>query len=136
MRGEDANGPKKSALAETAAEFSAHSVARIRKHVAELDAAGIGLTTVCPGPVATNIVSTARFNAPPGKASQVSGRRRLWEKVFAARRYRPEKAAKAIVSAVRKNKPIRPVTPEAYLLYGASRLAPQALRSTARGQVM
>jgi NAD(P)-dependent dehydrogenase (short-subunit alcohol dehydrogenase family)/pimeloyl-ACP methyl ester carboxylesterase len=103
---------------------------------AELDAAGIGLTTVCPGPVHTNIVSTARFNAPAGKAGQVSGRRRQWEKVFAARRYRPEKAAKAIVSAVQKNKPMRPVTPEAYLLYGASRLAPQALRSTARGQVI
>ena len=39
---------------------------------AELDAAGIGLTTVCPGPVHTNIVNTARFNAPPGKASQAS----------------------------------------------------------------
>jgi NAD(P)-dependent dehydrogenase (short-subunit alcohol dehydrogenase family) len=103
---------------------------------AELDASGIGLTTVCPGPVKTNIVSTARLNAPPGKAGRVSGRRRRWEKVFAARRYRPEKAAKAIVSAVRKNKPMRPVTPEAYVLYGASRLAPQALRSTARGQVI
>jgi NAD(P)-dependent dehydrogenase (short-subunit alcohol dehydrogenase family)/pimeloyl-ACP methyl ester carboxylesterase len=103
---------------------------------AELDAAGIGLTTVCPGPVHTNIVSTARFDAPPGKVPQVSGRRRQWEKFFAARRYGPEKAAKAIVSAVQKNKPIRPVTPEAYLLYGTSRLAPQALRSTARGQVM
>jgi NAD(P)-dependent dehydrogenase (short-subunit alcohol dehydrogenase family)/pimeloyl-ACP methyl ester carboxylesterase len=103
---------------------------------AELDAAGIGLTTVCPGPVHTNIVNTARFNAPAGKTSQVSGRRKQWEKLFAARRYRPEKAAKAIVSAVQKNKPIRPVTPEAYLLYGTSRLAPQALRSTARGQVI
>ena len=47
---------------------------------AELDAAGIGLTTVCPGPVHTNIVSTARFDAPPGKVPQVSGRRRQWEK--------------------------------------------------------
>ena len=103
---------------------------------AELDAAGIGLTTVCPGPVHTNIVNTARFNAPPGKASQVSTRRKQWEKLFAARRFGPEKAAKAIVSAVQKNKPMRPVTPEAYLLYGTSRLAPQALRSTARGQVM
>lgn len=103
---------------------------------AELDAAGIGLTTVCPGPVATNIVSAARFNAPAGKAGQVPARRRQWEKVLAARRYRPEKVAKAIVSAVQKNKPICPVTPEAYLLYGASRLAPQALRSTARGKVI
>jgi len=40
------------------------------------------------------------------------------------------------VSAVQKNKPMRPVTPEAYLLYGTSRLAPRALRSAARGQVM
>jgi NAD(P)-dependent dehydrogenase (short-subunit alcohol dehydrogenase family)/pimeloyl-ACP methyl ester carboxylesterase len=103
---------------------------------AELDAAGIGLTTVCPGPVHTNIVSTARFNPPQGKTAQVSGRRKQWDRFFAARHYSPEKAAKAIVSAVQKDKPIRPVTPEAYLLYGTSRLAPQALRSTARGQVI
>lgn len=103
---------------------------------AELSSAGIGLTTVCPGPVHTNIVSAARFDAPPGKASVAAGRRKQWEKVFAARRYGPQKAAKAIVSAVRKDKPIRPVTPEAYLLYGASRVAPQALRSTARGRVI
>ena len=55
--------------------------------------------------------------------------------MFAARRYGPDKVAKAIMSAVKKNKPIRPVAPEAYLLYGASRVAPQALRSTARGKV-
>jgi short-subunit dehydrogenase len=94
------------------------------------------LTTVCPGPVHTNIVKTARFSAPASKAAALPGRRRQWEKIFTARRYGPEKAAKAIVSAVRKNKPMRPVTPEAYLLYGTSRLAPQALRSTARGQVI
>ncbi|MDT5091255.1 MAG: hypothetical protein QOH60_618 [Mycobacterium sp.] len=103
---------------------------------AELSSAGVGLTTICPGPVHTNIVNTARFDAPPGQAARAGGRRKQWDKVFAARRYGPEKAAKAIVSAVRKNKAMRPVTPEAYLLYGASRLAPQALRSTARGQVI
>ncbi|MDT5010231.1 MAG: hypothetical protein QOH57_1848 [Mycobacterium sp.] len=103
---------------------------------AELSSAGIGLTTICPGPVHTNIVNTARFDAPPERTSQVAGRRKQWGNVFAARRYGPEKAAKAIVSAVQKNKPMRPVTPEAYLLYGVSRLAPQALRSTARGQVI
>jgi len=102
---------------------------------AELDAAGIGLTTICPGPIDTNIVSAARFDAPPGKRAEVLGKRRQWEKIFAARRYGPAKAAKAIVSAVKKNKPIRPVTPEAYLLYGTSRVLPQALRSTARMRV-
>jgi hypothetical protein len=44
--------------------------------------------------------------------------------------------AKAILSSVEKNKPIRPVAPEAYAVYGISRMAPQALRSTARVRVI
>ena len=64
------------------------------------------------------------------------GRRAQLEKMFELRRYGPEKVAAAILSAVRKGKPIRPVAPEAYLLYGTSRLMPQALRSTARGKVV
>lgn len=103
---------------------------------AELDAAGIGLTTICPGVVNTNIVSATGFHAPQGRNAAVAGRRAQLEKMFAVRNYGPEKVAAAILSAVRKNKPIRPVTPEAYLLYGTSRLAPQALRSTARGKVV
>ncbi|WP_059018496.1 SDR family oxidoreductase [Mycobacterium sp. M26] len=103
---------------------------------AELDPAGIGLTTICPGVVNTNIVSTTNFHAPDGQRAAVPGRRAQLEKMFELRRYTPDKVAKAIVSAVKKNKPIRPVTPEAYLLYGTSRIAPQALRSTARGKVL
>ncbi|HTY29684.1 MAG TPA: SDR family oxidoreductase, partial [Mycobacterium sp.] len=103
---------------------------------AELDEAGIGLTTICPGVVNTNILSTTDFHVPDGNRAAVAGRRAQLEKMFALRRYGPEKVAAAIVSAVRNNKPIRPVTPEAYLLYGTSRLAPQALRSTARGKVL
>lgn len=103
---------------------------------AELDSAGIGLTTICPGVVNTNIVSATNFHAPDGRRAAVPGRRAQLEKMFELRRYTPDKVAKAIVSAVRKNKPIRPVTPEAYLLYGTSRIAPQALRSTARGKVL
>jgi hypothetical protein len=56
--------------------------------------------------------------------------------MFALRSYGPDNVAKAILSAVQKKKPIRPVTPEAYALYGVSRVLPQALRSTARGRVM
>jgi hypothetical protein len=44
--------------------------------------------------------------------------------------------AKAIMSAVKKNKAIRPVAPEAYVLYGLSRALPQVLRSTARKRVL
>jgi NAD(P)-dependent dehydrogenase (short-subunit alcohol dehydrogenase family)/pimeloyl-ACP methyl ester carboxylesterase len=103
---------------------------------AELDSAGIGLTTICPGLIDTNIVNTTRFDAPPGKADQVAERRDQLAKMFAARGYGPNKVAKAIVSSVQKNTAIRPVAPEAYLMYGTSRLLPPALRSAARGRVL
>jgi NAD(P)-dependent dehydrogenase (short-subunit alcohol dehydrogenase family)/pimeloyl-ACP methyl ester carboxylesterase len=103
---------------------------------AELDAAGVGLSTICPGVVDTNIVHTTRIHPPPGKSKDVAGRRAQLEKMFAARRYGPEKVAKAIVSAVKKDKPIRPVTPEAYLVYAGARVMPQALRNAARQRVL
>lgn len=103
---------------------------------AELDAAGVGLTTICPGVINTNIVSTTAFHVPEGRRTKVPGRRAQVEKMFAARNYGPDKVATAILAAVRKNTPIRPVSPEAYLVYGTSRLAPQALRSTARTKVV
>jgi NAD(P)-dependent dehydrogenase (short-subunit alcohol dehydrogenase family)/pimeloyl-ACP methyl ester carboxylesterase len=103
---------------------------------AELDQAGVGLTTICPGVIDTNIVHTTRFDVPANKAGKVEARREQIEKAFSARRYGPEKVAKAIVSSVQKNKAIRPVAPEAYLLYGVSRMLPQVMRSTARGKVL
>ncbi|KAA8969309.1 SDR family oxidoreductase [Mycobacterium sp.] len=103
---------------------------------AELDAAGVGLTTICPGIIDTNIVHTTRFDVPAHQVEQIDDRRDRLEKLFALRHYGPDKVANAIVSAVKKNKAIRPVAPEAYLIYGVSRLAPQALRSMARGRVV
>ncbi|ULE32073.1 SDR family oxidoreductase [Mycobacterium sp. IDR2000157661] len=103
---------------------------------AELDRSGIGLTTVCPGVIDTNIVRTTRFDAPADKRAMVEARRAQLEKSFHARRYGPDKVAKAIVSAVKKNKPIRPVAPEAYLVYGVAHLLPQVMRSSARASVV
>lgn len=103
---------------------------------AELDAAGVGLTTICPGLVNTNIVSATGFHAADGRDAVVPARRAQLERMFDMRSYGPEKVAAAIVAAVRANKAVRPVTPEAYLLYGTSRVLPQALRSTARGRVV
>ncbi|MGZ4525351.1 MAG: SDR family oxidoreductase [Mycobacterium sp.] len=103
---------------------------------AELDAAGVGLTTICPGVIDTNIINTTRFDAPAGKGEQVDGRRGQLGKMFALRHYGPDKVANAILSSVKKKKPIRPVAPEAYALYGLSRLAPQGLRNAARMRVI
>lgn len=99
---------------------------------AELDDAGVMLTTVCPGVINTNIISTTRFSAPVGKDEDLDDRRGQIGRLFALRRYGPDKVAEAILSSVKKQKPIRPVAPEAYVFYGLSRLAPQALRNTAR----
>lgn len=104
---------------------------------AELDAAGVGLTTICPGVIDTNIINTTRFDAPAGKQSDdVDGRRGQLGKMFALRHYGPDKVANAILSSVKKKKPIRPVAPEAYALYGLSRLVPQGLRNAARMRVI
>ncbi|TVS84645.1 SDR family oxidoreductase [Mycobacterium helveticum] len=103
---------------------------------AELDAAGVGLTTICPGVINTNIIKTTRIDAPTGKGEQVDGRRGQLGMLFALRHYGPENVANAILSSTRKNKPIRPVAPEAYAFYAISRFAPQALRSTARLRVI
>lgn len=102
---------------------------------AELDSAGIGLTTVCPGVIDTNIIDGTRFDVPTHKRSEVETLRAQIKKGFALRRYGPEKVAKAIVSAVQNNTPVRPVTPEAYLVYGVAHALPQVMRSTARANL-
>lgn len=100
---------------------------------AELDTSGIGLTTICPGVVGTNIVDTTRFSLPEARRHDVETVRGRARKGFGVRRYGPEKVAKAIVAAVKANKAIRPVTPEAYFVYGAAHALPPAMRSAARG---
>jgi hypothetical protein len=80
----------------------------------------------------TNIIDTTRFDMPAHKRDGVEPMRAQIKKGFALRSYGPDKVAKAIVSAVQKNKPIRPVTPEAYLVYGVAHALPQVMRSTAR----
>ncbi len=79
---------------------------------------------------------TTRFDVPPDKAGRVEGRRAQLEKAFSARRYGPDKVAKAIVSAVKKNKPVRPVAPEAHIVYAVAHLLPQVMRSSARASVV
>ena len=100
---------------------------------AELDAAGVGLTTVCPGVIGTNIVETTRFSLPQARLGDVDTVRGRARRGFAVRRYGPEKVAAAIVDAVVRKQAVRPVTFEAYAVYGVSHALPQVMRSTARG---
>ncbi|WP_370464397.1 SDR family oxidoreductase [Mycolicibacterium sp. 018/SC-01/001] len=100
---------------------------------AELDSAGIGVTTICPGVIGTNIVDTTRFSLPAARRGEAEALRARARRGFALRRYGPDKVARAIVTAVRENKAVVPVTAEARMVYAIAHAAPQAMRSAARG---
>ncbi|MFO0748762.1 MAG: SDR family NAD(P)-dependent oxidoreductase [Myxococcota bacterium] len=86
---------------------------------AEVSSQGVGVTTICPGMINTNIVKRARWSG--ATAGDHAHAVRLFEQRGAA----PEKVAQAIVDGVRKKKDVVPVAPEAWVLYGLKRLAPR-----------
>lgn len=81
---------------------------------------GIGVTTVCPGVVHTNIINETRMS---GAKDEAALRGRV-DKLYSKRNYGPEKVASAIINAIEKNKGILPVTPEAWFMYLLNRLSP------------
>lgn len=89
---------------------------------AELASSGIGVSTICPGIVHTNIVATTAFAGV--SADEEAKKQEKFDRLYKMRRYGPEKVAKEIMKAVKKNKQIVPVTPEAHLHYHANRFAP------------
>ncbi|MFF2549995.1 SDR family oxidoreductase [Nocardia sp. NPDC058058] len=92
---------------------------------AELAKDGIGVSTICPGIVHTNIVRTTEFSAV--SADQQDARQRLFDTLYRLRSYPPAKVAKAIVRAVQRNSAVVPVTPEAWAAYYGTRLTPPSL---------
>lgn len=82
----------------------------------ELRDTTVGLTVVHPGSVATNIMRTASGDDPA-----LLGRLADW---FEENAIPPEKAARQIISAVRKGKPRLLITPEARFADWVKRLSP------------
>ncbi|MET9490208.1 SDR family oxidoreductase [Nocardia sp. NPDC006630] len=93
---------------------------------AELAGKNIGVHTICPGIVHTNIVATTRFSGV--SAEEEAAKQERFDKLYAARRYGPEKVAAQIVKAVEQGRDIVPVTPEAWLQYRFNRFAPTVAR--------
>lgn len=96
----------------------------------ELADAGIGVVTICPGFVHTNIARTTRFvglNATEERATQ----QRVTE-LYRRRNFTPHRTAQAILRAVERNTAIAPITIEAKAGLLASRLTPGLLRALAR----
>jgi NAD(P)-dependent dehydrogenase (short-subunit alcohol dehydrogenase family)/pimeloyl-ACP methyl ester carboxylesterase len=97
---------------------------------AELAPHGIGVSAICPGLVNTAITGSARHT---GVDEEEQERRRAKSaKLYRMRNYPPEKVARAIVRAVRRDTAVVPVTPEARGARLLSRLSPGALRAFAR----
>jgi NAD(P)-dependent dehydrogenase (short-subunit alcohol dehydrogenase family)/pimeloyl-ACP methyl ester carboxylesterase len=97
---------------------------------AELAAERIGVSTICPGIVQTNITRTTTFSGLG--ADDQAARQEKFTGLYARRGFPPEKVAAQVLRAVRRRRPVVPVTVEARLARVTSRLAPAVVRWGAR----
>jgi NAD(P)-dependent dehydrogenase (short-subunit alcohol dehydrogenase family) len=96
---------------------------------AELADDRILVTTVCPGVVHTPIVRKARLT---GSLAGRQGFTDQIENLYRRRGYGPERVAKAVLRAVREGRDgVLPVTPEAWAMYAAKRMAPGVMATLA-----
>ncbi len=86
----------------------------------ELSPEKIGVTAICPGFVNTRIISTMPMR---GQRASDADREHVVD-MYRRRNYGPEKVAAAILAAVRHNRALVPVTPEAWALYAMKRAVP------------
>ncbi len=86
----------------------------------------IGVSTICPGMIATNIVKEGRFNG------STSSRQTKAVEQFAKRGHSPDVVARAILSAVKRNRAVVPAAPEAWAVYYAKRFIPAQFDSLVR----
>ncbi|HEY2769280.1 MAG TPA: SDR family oxidoreductase [Solirubrobacteraceae bacterium] len=97
---------------------------------AELAGAGIGVTAVFPGVIATNITRATEY---VGKLAGDQDRLRDLVSGFYERRgFTAEMVAAEIVEAIGADKPLAVVTPESKVAYALSRVAPSMLRRLAQ----
>ena len=90
----------------------------------ELTPHRIGVTAVCPGMIATDIINRGYFT--------VEGARGGAAHTFAKRGAPPEKVARAIVAAIEHNRALVPVTSEAWTAWLTKRISPGLLAWGAR----
>jgi len=75
---------------------------------------GIGVTAVCPGIVKTNITVTGKMFSKTANNTSDGFIKKL-DNFYARRNYTPDRVAKKVVKAVKKNKAVLLVCPETYI---------------------
>jgi NAD(P)-dependent dehydrogenase (short-subunit alcohol dehydrogenase family) len=80
----------------------------------------IGVTAVCPGIINTPITRSSRMR---GRLATTAAREALVTR-YQQRNYGPERVADAILKAIRQNRAVLPVSPEAWVIYFLKRLVP------------
>lgn len=87
----------------------------------ELRDRGIGVSTICPGVIKTNIPRATEYMV------SANAKRSREEIIATFERYAwpPERVAKAVIKAIRRDRAIVPVGPEAWLLWYAMRISPR-----------
>lgn len=115
----------------TAYSASKHAVMGLTEALrAEMAAYDIGVSAICPGIINTNIVAAGRMNGSTGaKQDKLVA-------FYKRRNYGPEHVARAIADAVRHNKAVVPVSPEAWAMYEAKRFTPGLMDWMARSPVL
>jgi len=89
---------------------------------AELKRHNIGVTTICPGVINTRVVADGRMHLKPENRANTEGVVNFYKKYG----WPPECVAKAVLKAVRKNRSVIPVGPEAWIQWFSKRLSQRA----------
>ncbi len=86
---------------------------------AELKRHNIGVTTICPGIINTRVVADGRMHLKPENRANTESMVNFYRKYG----WPPERVAKAVLKAVRKNRSVVPVGPEAWIQWFSKRLS-------------
>lgn len=99
---------------------SKHAVAGYSEVLrAELHRFNIGVTTICPGIIKTNIVQDGKSTLAPGMRF---GHKEMID-FYKKWGWPPERVARAVLKAVKKNKGVVPVGPEAWIFWYMKRIS-------------
>ena len=95
----------------------------------DLRGARIGVSTVCPGVINTGIIRNMRICSSGGESDRL---RHELEQAYTRRNYGPDKVAHAVIQAIRRNRKVVLVSPEAHIMYRMERWCPTLSRLIAR----